>query len=245
MVAFISDNHYIINRRFIIGKMDSNKPRCGVSVSDILAFVSILLSIGALFISIKLLWVQKGQYESQRKENQPVFDIITYFEKVGDDTLPDTEILTIRNIGREALAIGLIQCETLIQLDDWYQQDRQTCYIPIIDYFASHADPPGLIGEVITDITEGNRLEYNRFRKECEENGKGLNRYTCQLIHFIKISYTDIYDVDHLVIFENGRKCSREYYENIVKKSREDFPGRYFKMSFLTFDDIKECVNSR
>lgn len=216
-----------------------------VSSSDILAFVAILISVVALYISIKQLWVQEGQYESQKKENQPVFDIVTYFEKVGDDTMLDTEILAIRNIGREALAIGLIQCETFIKLEDWYRQDRQTCYIPILDYFASHADPPGLIGEVITDITKGNRMEYNRFRKECEENGKGLNRYTCRLIHFIKISYTDIYDVDHLVIFENGRKCSQEYYEDIVKKSREDFPARYFKMCFLTFDDIKEHVNSR
>lgn len=220
--------------------MNNNEPNRRVSTSDILAFVAIVVSVVALYISFKQLWLQEGQYESQKKENQPIFDITTYLDKVENDTIPDTEILTIKNIGREVLAIGLIQCETFIRFEERYYQDRQTLYIPVLDYFASHANQPGLIGEVVTDITEGNWLEYDRFRKECEKNSWNLNRYTCQLINFVKISYTDIYDDDHKVYFENGQKCSKEYYEDIVKKSRDDFHDKYFKMAFLSFDDLKE-----
>ncbi len=217
-----------------------NKNKLKWSASDILASVAILVSLFALYVSVKQLWLQEGQYESQKKESQPIFDISTYLDKVENDTIPDTEILTIKNIGREALAIGLIQCETFIKYEEWSYQDKQTLYIPVLDYFASHADQPGLIGEVITDVTEGNRMEYDRFRKDCEENSRNLNRYTCQLINFVRICYIDIYDVDHEVYFENGQKCSKEYYEDIVKKSRDDFQDRYFKLAFLTFDELKE-----
>ncbi len=67
-----------------------------------------------------------------------------------------------------------------------------------------------------------------------------LNRYTCELITFVKIGYTDIYEDAHMVYFEKGRKCSKDYYGDIVKKSREDFNNRNFKMAFLSFDDLKE-----
>ena len=218
--------------------MEKSKKRKGINASDILASIAILVSLLAFVVSIKQLWLQKGQYESQRKENQPIFDIITYRDNVDNGT----EILSIKNIGREVLTIDLIQCETFIKLDEWNSQDGQTLYIPVLDYFSSHAGQPGLIGVVITDITEGNRQEYERFRRESETNSLNL-RYTCQLINFVKISYTDIYEDSHRAYFENGRKCSKEYYEEIVKKSREVFHDMYFKMGFLTFEDIKEyCV---
>lgn len=220
--------------------MISNKSDRKISTSDILAIVALVVSIFALYICVKQLWVQEGQYESQKKENQPVFEVTTYFDKVENDTMTDTEILTIKNIGREALSIGLIQCETYIKFNERYYQDRQTLFIPVMDYYASHADRPGLIGEVITDITEGNRLEYNRFSKECRDNSTMFNRYTCQLINFVIIRYTDIYDDYHVVYYENGQKCSKEYYEDIVKKSRDDFHEHFFKMGSLHFEDLKE-----
>lgn len=220
--------------------MNSNKNDKRISTSDILSIVAIVISLFTLYVYFNQLWLQEGQYESQKKENQPIFDITTYFENDENDTITNTEVLTIKNIGREALSIGLVQCETFIKFEERYYQDRQTLYIPVLDYFASHADRPGLIGEVITDITEGNRLGFNRFIKECQENSWSLNRYTCQLIYFVIIRYTDIYDDEHVVYFENGQKCSKEYYEDIVKKSRDDFHDRYFKMGFFSFDDLKE-----
>lgn len=84
----------------------------GVETSDILASVAIVVSLFALYVSFKQLWLQEGQYESQRKENQPIFDITTYNDKVSNDTIDDTEVLLIKNIGREALVIDFIQCET-------------------------------------------------------------------------------------------------------------------------------------
>jgi len=216
-----------------------------IKASDILAAVAIVVSLFALFVSFKQLWLQEGQYESQKKENQPIFDVTTYYDKVKQDSINDTEILSIKNIGREAQSMGIILCETFIKFEERYYQDRQTLYIPIIDYFASHADQPGLIGEVITDITEGNYLEFKRFCDECEWNSLSLNRFTCQLVNFVKITYTDIYEDEHTVYFENGQKCSKDYYEEIVKKSREDFHETYFKMCDLHFDDLKKYCKIR
>ncbi len=216
-----------------------------LETSDILASVAIVVSLFALYVSFKQLWLQEGQYESQRKENQPIFDITTYNDKVNNDTIDDTEVLLIKNIGREALVIDFIQCETFIKFEERYYQDRQTLYIPIVDYFASHADQQGLIGEVITDITEGNHLEYKRFCGECEWNSQSLNRFTCQLINFVRITYTDIYEEEHTVFFENGQKCSKEYYEDIVKKSRDDFHETYFRMSDLHFSDLQKYCKIR
>ena len=215
------------------------KTKWRVETSDILATVAIVVSLFALYVSVKQLWIEEGQYESQKKENQPIFDITTYYDKVNNDTIDNTEVLSIKNIGREALSIDFIQCETFIKFEERYYQDRQTLYIPIIDYFASHADQPGLIGEVITDITEGNSLEYSRFCDECEWNSQSLNRFTCQLINFVRITYTDIYEDEHTVYFENGQKCSKEYYEDIVKKSRDDFKEKCFRIEDLRFEDIK------
>lgn len=221
------------------------KTKWRVETSDILATVAIVVSLFALYVSVKQLWIEEGQYESQKKENQPIFDITTYYDKVNNDTIDNTEVLSIKNIGREALSIDFIQCETFIKFEERYYQDRQTLYIPIIDYFASHTDQPGLIGEVITDITEGNSLEYNRFCDECEWNSQSLNRFTCQLVNFVIITYTDIYEDGHKVFFENGQKCSKDYYEDIVKKSRNDFHETYFKMSDLHFNDLKKYCKIR
>ena len=215
-----------------------------IKASDILAAVAIVVSLFALFVSFKQLWLQEGQYESQKKENQPIFDVTTYYDKVKQDSINDTEILSIKNIGREAQSMGIL-CETFIKFEERYYQDRQTLYIPIIDYFASHAYQPGLIGEVITDITEGNYLEFKRFCDECEWNSLSLNRFTCQLVNFMKITYTDIYEDEHTVYFENGQKCSKDYYDEIVKKSREDFHETCFKMCDLHFDDLKKYCKIR
>ena len=219
--------------------------RLRIKASDILAAVAIVISLFALYISFKQLGLQQGQYESQKKENQPIFDITTHYDKVKNDSIDDTEILSIKNIGREAQSIGFVLCETFIKFEERYYQDRQILYIPIIDYFASHADQPGLINEVITDITGGNFLEYKRFCDECDWNSLSLNRFTCQLVSFVKITYTDIYEDEHTVYFENGQKCSKEYYDYIVKESREDFHETYFKMCDLHFDDLKKYCKIR
>lgn len=220
--------------------MNNNKNSRKVKISDILAVAAIVVSLFALCVSMKQMWLQEGQYESQKKENQPIFNITTYYEKVNNDSIDDTEVLSIKNIGREALSIGVVQCETFIKFEVRYYQDRQTLYVPIIDYFASHSGQPGLIGEVMTDITEGNRQEYNRFCDECKWNSLSLNRFTCQLVNFVRITYTDIYENEHTVYFENCQKCSKDYYEDIVKKSRDDFHETYFKMSDLHFNDLKK-----
>ena len=98
---------------------------------------------------------------------------------------------------------------------------------------------------MITDITEGNYLEFKRFCDECEWNSVSLNRFTCQLVNFVKITYTDIYEDEHTVYFENGQKCSKDYYDEIVKKSREDFHETCFKMCDLHFDDLKKYCKIR
>ena len=104
--------------------MKSKKSESKFSTSDILAFVSIVVSVFALFVCFKQLWLQEGQFDSQKKENQPIFDITTFFDKDEDYTNAYTEVLTIKNIGREALSIGLIQCETFIKFEERYYQDR-------------------------------------------------------------------------------------------------------------------------
>lgn len=216
--------------------MSNNKFRLEIGRSDVLSFAAFIVSLFALYISAKQLWVQQGQFDSQKKENQPIFEVTRNLDKVGNDSIEDTYILSIKNIGREAQSIESIRCETFIKFDERYYQDYQTLYIPIIDFFASHGDQPKLIGEVITDVTVGNNIEFSRFCKECADNSLSLNRYTCQLIYFTIITYTDVYDVNHTVFFENGQKCSQEYYEDIVNKSREDFKEKYFRLEDLRFE---------
>ena len=65
------------------------------------------------------------------------------------------------------------------------------------------------------------------------------------LVTLVKITYTDIYEDEHTVYFENGQKCSKDYYDEIVKKSREDFHETCFKMCDLHFDDLKKYCKIR
>ena len=219
--------------------MNNNKFRWGIGTSDVLSFAAFIVSLFALSISFKQLLVQQGQFDSQKKENQPIFEIIMNLDKVGNDSIEDTYILSIKNIGREAQSIESIRCETFIKVDERYYQDYQTLYVPIIDFFASHGDHPKLIGEIITDVTVGNDIEFRRFSKECADNSLSLNRYTCQLVNFTIISYTDVYDDHHTVYYENGQKCSKEYYDDVVKKSRDDFKEKYYRIDDLHFEDLK------
>lgn len=219
--------------------MSNNKFRWGIGTSDVLSFAAFIVSLFALSISFKQLLIQQGQFDSQKKENQPIFEVTMNLDKVGNDSIEDTYILSIKNIGREAQSIEFIRCETFIKFEERYYQDYQTLYIPIIDFFASHGDQPKLIGEVITDITVGNNLEFSRFCKECKNNSLSLNRFSCQLVNFTIISYTDVYDESHTVFYENSQKCSKEYYDDIVKKSRDDFKEKYYRIEDLQFEDLK------
>ncbi len=219
--------------------MSNNKFRLEIGTTDVLSFAAFIVSLFALYISAKQLWVQQGQFDSQKKENQPIFEIMMNLDKVGNDSIEDTYILSIKNIGREAQSIESIRCETFIKFDEWYYQDHQTLYVPIIDFFASHGDQPKLIGEVITDVTVGNNIELSRFCKECADNSLSLNIFTCLLINFTIISYTDVYDESHTVFFENSQKCSKEYYDDVVKKSRDDFKENYYRIGDLQFENLK------
>lgn len=219
--------------------MSNNKFRLEIGTTDVLSFAAFIVSLFALYISAKQLWVQQGQFDSQKKENQPIFEIMMNLDKVGNDSIEDTYILSIKNIGREAQSIESIRCETFIKVDERYYQDHQTLYVPIIDFFASHGDQPKLIGEVITDVTVGNNIELSRFCKECADNSLSLNRFTCLLINFTIISYTDVYDESHTVFFENSQKCSKEYYDDVVKKSRDDFKENYYRIGDLQFENLK------
>ena len=148
--------------------------------------------------------------------------------------------MAIKNVGREALSISGIQCETFIKLEEMYYQDMQTLYIPIVDYYTTHGDHPKLIGDVMTDISIGNNWNYLRFYKECVDNSLSRNKYFCELVNFVIIPYVDIYEEEHTVYFENDQRCSKEYFDDIVKKSRNDFKERYFRLSELKLDDLKK-----
>lgn len=41
------------------------------------------------------------------------------------------------------------------------------------------------------------------------------------------------------MFFENSQKCSKAYYDDIVKKSRDDFKEKYYRIEDLQFEDLK------
>lgn len=111
--------------------MVNNKFRWGIGTSDVLSFAAFIVSLFALYISAKQLWVQQGQFDYQKKENQPIFEIMMNLDKVGNDSIEDTYILSIKNIGREAQSIESIRCETFIKFDEWYYQRRTEGRVPV------------------------------------------------------------------------------------------------------------------
>ena len=50
--------------------MSTNKFRLEIGTTDVLSFAAFIVSLFALYISAKQLWVQQGQFDSQKKENR-------------------------------------------------------------------------------------------------------------------------------------------------------------------------------
>jgi hypothetical protein len=216
------------------------KYKDGLKTSDIIAALAFVVSLFSLGITFWQANIQNNQHVSQQLEYQPTFEVNTTYMNTDNDSIYDTEVLTIRNIGKPATAIGAIQCVTFIKVEEWYYQDRQILYVPVMDYFCSHGNKPGLIDEVLTDISFNNNLEYNRFYQECKNNSLTLNKYFCEIVNFVIIPYDDIYEKHHRVFFKNGEKCSQEFYDEIVKLSEIDFGHEWFRMSELKLDDLKK-----
>ena len=145
------------------------------------------------------------------------------------------------------MSIEPVQRKTFIELKCVLGNKMQTIYIPVYGYYF-HASPitPGLVGDVINDITPGNNYDYHRFYMECINNSGSNNPnsyyYNSNLIRFVIISYKDIYEEDHVVHFVNEQKCSTDYYDDVQKKSEEVFKDVTFDIANLKLEDVMQYI---
>ena len=212
-------------------------------LSLLFSALALVISLFALGVSIWQAIIQKNQLDSQKTENQPIFEVTRHITKINDDN--DTDILSVKNIGKQASSIESVQRKTFIELNCLIDNKTQAVFIPVYGYYF-HADriSPGLVGDVINDITPGNNLNFYRFYMECinESNANKSNYYNCNLKRFVIISYKDIYEEAHVVYFVNEQKCSKDYYFDVQEKSEETFREVTFDISKLKLDDVMQYI---
>lgn len=209
-----------------------------IRLTDVLSIVAIIISFLTFVFSI---WQTNRQYYSQKKENQPIFQLKSYYTKCNNDSVFDTDVVEIKNIGREALSLENTQYVTFIKLEVRNNQHQQLLYIPVTGYYTL-CHRHGLIGDVETNLTPGNNLDYHNFYIECMQNSKDSNYYFCNLIKFVIIHYMDIYDEKHVVYFESDNKCSEEYYMDVIQKSKETFKDVSFDIHELKLKDLMDYI---
>ena len=205
----------------------------------IFSLVATIISILSLIISCRQ---NNRQNSFQKKENQPIFDIKSHVISTKKDGVYDTDVLEIKNIGREASSIEKIELVTFINLKISLIPKEKILYIPIYGYYVFSYNQERLVGDIMTNITTGNNSDYFDFYMECLNNSKDLLYYNSDLLKFVVIHYTDIYDEKHVVYFESGKKCSEEYYLDVVQKSKEVFKWIEFDIHKLKLEDLQDYI---
>ena len=223
--------------------------------SNILSIAAIVISILSLSISIIQTRLQNNAIRSQKKENQPIFQVNYKLAKLNNDSIYDTEIMNLKNVGKEASDIVYVRYPTFINLHvsgpqkSFRRKDEivihfneQDIYIPIEGYFHKREKNFLLSGDLFSDSIIGNYLMYQKFEKECEENSNDSIEYTCYLDRFVNIGYYDIYDEYHTTYLEKGNLWNSEYYEYVSNKARILFNYHTFDINTKKFDSIKEYI---
>lgn len=209
-----------------------------IETSDILALAAIIVSLFSLYFSIRQTNLQKGQFDSQKKENQPIFQVESRIARHNQDEGVDTDILVVSNIGTAPSSIDSIETKTFVEIRYLNYPSRKTIYIPIFGYYFYSTDRQQLTGEILINKTIGNVTDYCSLYYKCIDNSKNPIYYLCDLIKFVIIHYTDIYNEKHVVYFKNEKKCSKDDYDDIENKSKALFKEDSYDIKKLKFEDV-------
>lgn len=227
------------------------------NVSNVLSIAAVIISIFALFISILQTHLQNSQYDSQKKENQLIFQVNYHLAKLSEnnDSIYDTDIMRIKNVGREVLGIYSYSCRTFVNIHvigphkSEHRKNKvkvhfneQDLFIPIDGYYKTRHNNFSLVGDLLSDSIPDNYLSFCRFKQECSKNSNDSISYGCFLEKFVVIGYIDIYDEYHELYFNDGYLRGKEYYDYVMNRAGVLFKYNQFNIDTLKFEDIKKYI---
>lgn len=214
-------------------------------IADVLiAIATLITSIVACNISKVQTEISRSQLEAQKKENQPLFEIRKSYLDYDNDGVLDTECFRMNITKNDVRNIHNIHIQTYFKLDvTSHNNEVNTIFVPVLDYYKSYGLPYHLTGEVLSDTTPDNFKAFIDFQVDCIT--KGINErvmkrkhYSCNKIDFFVIEYTDIYGDYRKECFEDTSYCTQERFFDIDQQSKEVFGYNSFVFNYFSLEEV-------
>lgn len=228
----------------MIDYLTNNKDWLTLVVSIVVGVATIIATGVNAYLVYKQNEIYREQTALQVRQNQPVFSISRQLEQDLDDGKYGTEVLTIRNVGHTMSQPCQVKVSVIFKITKTNGSQRDSLYFSIEDYFTMASYGNTGDNEIYYAKGSGSNRKYSEIYYaaiEASKETKPDGYYFIDKLILTKIEYSDIYDMKHVRFFMNRDGISKEFYDNIVAQSHDDY--RYNSLMSISFPAIKKVVD--
>lgn len=213
--------------------LSENSEIIALLVSIVVGIATIITSAVNVYLVKCQIDINKEQNALQKKQCQPIFDIVIKQQQDSDDGKYGTDILEVRNIGGK-IPFCKIESSVFFCLSYHHKGIRDSICVKIADYFYASISNTVGDGLITQEWCPGNN------RKFCEGYFQAINDSHDETVYFydkivlLKIDYKDIMNESHTIYYKKNIQISEEQYKYYF-----DAADQSWNIGFLSLrDDI-------
>lgn len=191
-------------------------------------FYEVIIGIATLITSIATICLMVNQNKLQEEANKintaaisPCFHISQVRIDHDGNSVKDTEVLTISNIGANLKAPTNIEIRVYYEIKKYTPKTDITLTIPIDGYYWAQFPTEQLCGELTSAYLLNNWSKYIDFEQAIHSYSKGTIFYFVSKVDLIKIEYIDILGKYHNSYYQNNSLITEEVYYKIKKDATD------------------------
>ena len=216
-------------------------------VKDSHFFIEIVIAVCTLITSVKACDIADKQnqlvieqFEVQKQDKLPLFEIHSEILKVDSANIHDTEILKIYNVREATKGFCKIDIKTFYEVICHKDNKNDTLYVPIKNYFTVQTEVKACKGELTMAFGPSNNANYFNFYKECIAHSHSWKQlyYFSRCVHLVSIKYNDIFEKSHQSNFINEVEVTSGEYNTIIDKAEKVFSYQEIPVETIRLTDL-------
>ncbi len=210
-------------------------------------YYEIIIGTATLITSIATILLMVNQNQLQEEANKinaatlsPCFHISQVRIDYDGDSIKDTEVLTVNNIGANLKAPTNIEIRVYYIIKKYAPKTNATLTVPINGYYWGQFPTEQLYGELTSAFLLNNWSNYIDFEQAIHSYSKGNIFYFASKIDLIKIEYIDILGKYHNSYYQNNSLITEEVYYQI----KQDALDSSYDVAKIDADEIIKLLDT-
>lgn len=189
-------------------------------------YYEIIIGTATLITSIATILLMVNQNQLQEEANKinaatlsPCFHISQVRIDYDGDSIKDTEVLTVNNIGANLKTPTDIEIRVYYNIKKYAPNANASILVPIDMYYGAQFPTYNLSGELTSAFLLNNWSNYIDFEQAIHSYSKGNIFYFASKIDLIKIEYIDTLGKFHKSYYQNNILITEEAYDKIRQEA--------------------------